>query len=146
MGGIEIKRDLVIFYGNTAGFINGDQATVDPIFRCDELEAFLRGRYKVDWQEGLFERLTAQGDNQVSQPVALRCRVWQLRREADPRLKFTGYAETVALIGQPRRVDYEIAYEGEAGSAPELRISDVLEIDGRCYFAGRRDVQEIPFQ
>ena len=146
MGGVEIKRDMILFYGNTAGFVSDGQAVADPIFRCPELEQYLHSRYTVEWREGLFERLTASAAAPDEPPAPAQCRVWQLRRDVDPRLKFCGYQETLALAGPPRPANYELLYQGQAALAPELRISDVLEVDGRFYFADRRSVREIPFQ
>ena len=44
MNGISIKKDRILFYGNTAGYVDGGKAVVDPIFHCEELKDYLTGK------------------------------------------------------------------------------------------------------
>ena len=53
------KKDRIIFFGNTAGYIDGNTAVVDPMFYCGELNDFLKEkqRLNVEWEDGIYDRL-----------------------------------------------------------------------------------------
>jgi len=47
MPGIFIKKDRIIFYGNTAAYIDNGKAIVDPMFYCGELNDFLTAKQEL---------------------------------------------------------------------------------------------------
>lgn len=47
MNGIQIKNNRILYYGNTAGYIEKGKAIVDPLFQNEELRSYLEG--KKDW-------------------------------------------------------------------------------------------------
>lgn len=154
MSGILIDAsNIVRYYGSPAGYVRNSTVTADPLFRTEELEDFFVQRgLSVRWVEGLYERL-AQGGDIASQPPK-SCRVWQLKPQADPELKFAPYHRVAERWGGPRREDYSAVYDGpvedadpeavwerfrfcDVGEGHPLSISDIIELydeDGGEYF------------
>ena len=44
MSGIEFKNGCVVYYGNPAGYLKEDKATVDKMFQSKEFEDWLSDR------------------------------------------------------------------------------------------------------
>lgn len=47
MNGIQIKNNRILYYGNTAGYVDKGKAIVDPLFQNEELRSYLVE--KKDW-------------------------------------------------------------------------------------------------
>jgi len=116
MSGIHIKKDRIIFYGNTAGYIDGSKSVVDPMFHCGELNDFLTVKQglTVEWVNGVYDRL-ANGKLDLDEQINLkRCRIYQLKPEVDPMIKFIGYDElTKGDFRKPDLGNYRVVYDGE---------------------------------
>jgi len=117
MRGIVLKNGCIFYYGNPAGYVEKDSAVVDPIFQGDELNRWLNQRkLTAKWTEGVFERMASgkqmimQGENIV--PLK-KCRIWQLKAEVDPLMKFIGYEQMARDFGEPYSENYEVTYDGE---------------------------------
>lgn len=41
MRNIRMEKDIILYYGNPAGYVSGGKAVVDPLFKSEELNAFL---------------------------------------------------------------------------------------------------------
>lgn len=165
---IEINQGELLFYGNQAGYIEQDKAIVDPVFESGELKDFLREQgLIVEWRPGVFEWLAF---GLAPQPEQIkRCRIWQLRPDVDPRLRFAELDRSRDFDGWPRRENYRLAYDGcfdtndpeviysicqeglpDGYDGHPLTISDVVELydeqDSRFYYADKVGFQEIHFE
>ena len=165
---VELQNGKIMFYRNEAGYVEQGQAIVDPVFRCPELEDFIREQGLVaEWRPGVFEWLAF---NMIAQPEAIKsCRIWQLKADVDPSLRFAELDKSRDYDGWPQRDNYRLAYDGSFGTNdPEriysicqeqlpddydghpLTVSDVVELydneDSRFYYADRVGFQEIHFE
>lgn len=114
MSKIFIKNDRILFYGNMAGYIDNGKATVDPMFHCEEMNNFIRkSKLDVEWVNGVFDRL-ANGKQSFGEQLNLKsCRIYQLKLEVNPMIKFIGYDELKERYGEPDPNDYKVVYDGE---------------------------------
>lgn len=116
MKGIQIKNNLILYYGNTAGYIEKDKAIVDPMFKNDELRSYLTEKkgLELEWRNGIFARL-AEGklDREGNLRVLKKCRIYQLKPDVDVLIKFIGYDELMEHFGKPDPDNYRVVYEGE---------------------------------
>lgn len=116
MPGVYIKKDRIIFYGNTVGYIDGGKAVVDPMFHCGELNDFLKGKQGLDveWVNGVYNRLANSKIEFGEQPSLQSCRIYQLKPEVDPMAKFIGYDELIQRgFGKPDLENYQVVYDGQ---------------------------------
>lgn len=164
---IKLEQDTVMFYGNQAGYIENGKAIVDPVFESGELKDFLTAQgLEIEWRPGVFEWLAF---GLTPQPERIkRCRIWQLRPDVDPRLRFAELDKSRDYDGWPRRENYRLAYDGcfdsndpeviyslcleqlpEGYDGHPLTISDVVELyddgESRFYYADKVGFQEIHF-
>lgn len=116
MRGIRMEKDIILYYGNAAGYVSGGKAVVDPLFESQELKDFLdrqKDVSEVKWTDGVFDRLmNGQRENREIAPLK-SCRIWQLKPESDILMRFIGYDEMVEKFGEPNMRDYEAVYDGE---------------------------------
>ena len=116
MPGIFIRKDRIIFYGNTVGYVNGSRAIVDPMFQCGELNDFLikNKGLDVEWTNGVYDRLANTAEDFAEKPIVKSCRIYQLKPEIDPRKKFIAYNELLQRgFKQANPNDYKMVYDGE---------------------------------
>ncbi|OLN31392.1 YodL domain-containing protein [Desulfosporosinus metallidurans] len=116
MPGIFIKKDRIIFYGNTAGYIDDGKAVVDPMFHCGELNDFLTAKQglSVEWINGVYDRLANGQQDFDEQPILKSCRIYQLKPEVDPMIKFIGYDELLqGGFEKPDPENYQVVYDGQ---------------------------------
>lgn len=116
MRGIRMEKDIILYYGNAAGYVSGGKAVVDPLFKSQELKDFLSRQKdvsEVKWTDGVFDRLM-NGQRESHEITPLKnCRIWQLKPESDILMRFIGYDEMVEKFGEPNMRDYEAVYDGE---------------------------------
>ena len=116
MGGIEIKNGLLVYYGNPAGHVKDDRATVDMMFQSKEFEEWLsEKKFNANWAEGIFERLS-KGENlgdplETSSPLK-NVRIWQLKADSNLELRFRAYDEVLKVSGEPSRENYNVVFDG----------------------------------
>ncbi len=172
MNGIQIKNNRILYYGNTAGYIDRDKAVVDPMFENDELKSYLSNTRGLDieWMPGTYERLTeGKLDPEGNAQPLKKCRVWQLRPDVDPMMKFIGYDELLKHFGEPDPDNYRMVYDGKVDTnnleelfakfnldhpsgyeGHSLSMSDVVELyDGSgssFHYVDRFGFKEISFQ
>lgn len=96
MRNIRMEKDIILYYGNPAGYVSGGKAVVDPLFESKELNAFLSRQKEigeVKWTDGVYDRLV--NDQRDNQELTLlkSCRVWQLKPESDLRMRFISLAD-----------------------------------------------------
>ena len=114
MPGIFIKKDRILFYGNMAGYINNGKATVDPLFHCEEMKDFIKkNKLDEEWVNGVYDRLANGEQNFWEQLVLKSCRIYRLKLEVDPIIKYIGYDELKERCGEPDSSNYQVVYDGE---------------------------------
>lgn len=168
MGGIRIQRGRILYYGSPVGYVEGGRATVDPLFQREELLRYLaEQKLEACWVSGVYERLTSDAVDDGTISVPLSCRIYQLRREADIRMKFIRLAELRKRFGEPDPKQYRLVYDGQTATRdlesiyegfqqkpPEkdgrfLAMSDVIELsDGSesdFYYVDQFEFQKILF-
>lgn len=172
MKGIQIKNNRIFYYGNTAGYIENGKAIVDPLFQNQELSDYLTKNQglELEWRNGTFSRL-AEGklDPEGNLQILKRCRVYQLRPDADVMMKFIGYDKMKERFGEPDPANYMTVYDGEVETndleelfakfnldhppgyeGHSLSMSDVVELyDGSgssFHYVDRSGFREISFQ
>jgi hypothetical protein len=172
MNGIQIKNNLILYYGNTAGYINKGSAIVDPMFQNKELSAYLTENkgLELEWRNGTFSHL-AEGklDREGNLQVLKRCRIHQLKSNTDIMIRFIGYDELTEQFGETDPTNYRIVYDGEVESndleelfakfnldhppgyeGHGLSMSDIVELyDGggsTFHYVDHRGFKEISFQ
>ena len=114
--GIEQRNGCVFYYGNPAGYVDQGTAVMDNLFRSDELEEWLAKRsLNVEWTDGVYDRLSSGVSTQIGETVSplKYCRIWQLKPDVDIMMKFIGYKEMLERFGEPDRVNYSVAYDGQ---------------------------------
>lgn len=172
MNGIQIKNNRILYYGNVAGYVEKGKAIVDPLFQHEELRLYLAEKkgLELEWKNGTFERL-AEGrlDPEGNAPILKKCRVWQLKPDADVMMKFIGYDELLARFGEPDPDNYRMVYDGEVDTndleqlyakfnldhpsgyeGHSLSMSDVVELydnsGSNFHYVDRFGFKEISFQ
>lgn len=163
------RRNRLILHGMLAGYFERDgTATVDELFFGTELNRQLLAMGKrVRWEQGVSEQL--EQEDAERRAVSPRfARVYQLRPEADPLLKFASYEAVSARFGPPVREWYRIVYDGpccegdlddicdrfidappDSFTGHRITISDVLELYGdggsRFYYIDSLGYRKIKF-
>lgn len=172
MNGIQIKNNLILYYGNTAGYIDKGRAIVDPMFQNKELSAYLTENkgLELEWRNGTFSRL-AEGklDTEGNLQVLKRCRIHQLKPNTDIMMRFIGYDELTEQFGEPDPDNYRIVYDGEVETndleelfakfnldhppgyeGHSLSMSDIVELydegGSTFHYVDHRGFKEISFQ
>ena len=130
---INISSDGVIeYYGNRAGFVKNNTATVDEIFRKEDLESYLNAQkdLRVVWKSGVYDMLVK---GVIEDSVTLKmCRIYQLKPDVDMRMKFIGYDELEKRgFGKPDISNYRVVYDGNIGTNDLEEIYTILNQDDR---------------
>ncbi len=125
MPGITLEAGLISYYGNPAGYTEKNKALVDSVFRCDELEFWLKSRSLTPvWTVGVLERLLAGERTECGENTSplKNVRIWQLDPQVDVRMKFISYAEMINQFGEPQPEAYRVAYDGQLDTNDLERI------------------------
>lgn len=172
MNGIQIKNNCILFYGNTAGYIENRKAVVDPMFQCEELTDYLAEKQKleVQWTDGVFDRMAnGKPDLEGNAPILKNCRIYQLKPDVDIMMKFISYNELLEHFGEPSMKDYSVVYDGQLETndleaiyekfnihhptgfqGHSLSMSDVVELydsgGSAFHYVDRYGFKEIEFQ
>lgn len=173
MKSIRIEREHVFYFGNVVGYMSENTAIVDPMFQREDLQNFLKnqkGIDKVEWVDGVYERLLKNPEGQEGRSALLKCRVWQLRPDVDVYMKFIDYGKMTERFGEPDPKHYEVAYDGEVDTndlealyekfkaeplpvgfhGHALTLSDVIELysarDRSCFYVDLYGFQPIMFE
>lgn len=140
MGGIEMKNGLLVYYGNPAGYVKDDRATVDMMFQSKEFEEWLsEKKFISNWTEGVFERLSKGemlGNSQVESSPLKNVRIWQLKTDSDLELRFRGYDEVLNVSGEPSKNNYDVVFDGELETNDLESIYTKFNIDHPSDFKG----------
>ena len=135
------RDDRIIFYNNPAGYVNGTDAVIDPVFRTDEMTAFLEKRQmNPSWQDGVYERLAAgvpvEEASAENAPQLKRIRIWQLKPNANIALKFIGYDEVCKQYGEPARENYAAVWDGALDTNDLEMIYERFNVNCPADFTG----------
>lgn len=114
MAGIAVRNNVILYYGNMAGYIEDKRAVIDPMFRNEYLVRFLQEKKGLEpfWQEGVYDHLSHRKINLTGevQPVK-NCRLHQLRTEVPPEERFLDFEDQVSRYGMPDPSRYETVYD-----------------------------------
>ena len=140
MGGIEMKNGLLVYYGNPAGYLKENEATVDTMFKSKEFEEWLsEKKFISNWTEGVFERLSKGeklGDPLVEISPLKSVRIWQLKTDSDLELRFRGYDEVLNVSGEPSKNNYDVVFDGELETNDLESIYTKFNMDHPSDFKG----------
>ena len=140
MSGIELKNGCIVYYGNPAGYLKEDNATVDKMFQSKEFEEWLANRkLATHWKDGVFERLSKgeRMDELSQERTPLKnVRIWQLKPDSDFELRFRSYDEILKVCGEPSIQNYEAVYDGELETNDLEAIYAKFNVDHPVGFSG----------
>ena len=147
---IQIENGVIRYYGNRVGRVTEGCAVVDPMFQNEALESFLRKQrniQKIQWQDGIYDRLANSQQDMESAKGLKDVRIWQLRGDVDVHMKFLALFQMEQQYGSPKPDFYIKVYEGASDTndleelydkfryhppsgytGHGLSISDVLEL------------------
>jgi hypothetical protein len=171
---IEVKSGFIYYYGNPAGYIEDNKAVLDPMFKNDELTEWATKKkgLELEWRDGVFDRLSeGQIDKETGEEKKFKyCRIWQLKSDVDPLIKYIGYDELIQISGKPPdptnykvSLDFqpntdnldEICEKFDEQPHPDLiggkiNLSDIIEIYDKTgsefNYADRRGFVEVNFK
>ena len=143
---IEIRRDIILFRGQPIGKTQNGVATIDERFLSKEIARFLQPYCRsVRWESGFAWKLQEQ---ETKSRIDLR--VYQLKPEVDPLVKFAGLdslegdvlPENYRLVfeGKTSETDVNAVYQSMRESPPPgfsghaVTRSDVIELQGQFYY------------
>ena len=98
MAGIAVKDNLILYYGNMAGYVEDGMAVIDPMFQNEYLARFLQEKkgLKPCWQTGVYDRLIHGKVDLTGEVKPIRnCRLDQLKPEVPPEERFLDFKEQV---------------------------------------------------
>ncbi|MEG0273373.1 MAG: YodL domain-containing protein [Hydrogenoanaerobacterium sp.] len=173
MEAIKLKNSIIYYYKSPSGYLQNGQATLDPMFECDELKEWCsKNRYEAIFTDGIFDRLVRK--ESISQfmenEISLKnVRIWQLKADSDFSMRFIALDEFEHQFGQPKADSYEVIYDGNLGTnsldeiyeicnmnhpngyqGHSLSMSDVVELydeDGSSFhYVDRFGFKEIDFK
>lgn len=169
MKGISIDKQMIQYYGNTAGYIAKDTAVIDPLFQNERLERFLKKQgYKTHYEEGTYDRLMAGSKPGEEINIKRPCRIWQLKPEVAAEKKFIEYNQFLKGYGSPSLQEYQMVFDGrvetndleelfdqfsqyhetEGYNGHPLSVSDVIELydhgGSEFHYVDRFGFQELP--
>ena len=140
MSGIEFKNGCIVYYGNPAGYLKEDKATVDKMFQSKEFEEWLADRnLEALWKDGVFERLSngeELTENSEGRVPLKNVRIWQLKPDSDFELRFRSYDEIQNICGEPCIKNYEAVYDGELDTNDLEAIYSKFNMDHPVGFKG----------
>lgn len=175
MVGIRVRDGIVEYFGNLAGYVEGELAVIDTMFENEILKRYLEEKkgLHVAWENGVYDRLAA--GVQAGERKGKRfkdCRIYQIKAEALPEKKFLDYAVLKRDYGEPERTDYQIVYQSQMDtndleeiydrfdrsyeelpsgfSGRPISISDIIELydssGSQFYYVDHYGFEQVPFE
>ena len=113
MKAIRIDNGILLYYGNRIGRVRGGYANVDSNFKSRSVLEYLKKQHitEIKWTEGLYDRLL--NTSITPEKKSKKVRIWQIRPEADVRMKFLPLHVFQENYGTPDLENYDCVYEGE---------------------------------
>lgn len=124
---IQRNGNLILYCGNIIGYVIGDIAQIDIMFKREEVIQWLKEeKLDITWQSGLFEKLSTESvDNQVELPVKqIHCCIYQLKENCDPMLRLCSFEELNKKGLQIEFKNYQRVFEG---MLPAQSLDEVCE-------------------
>lgn len=117
------RDDRIICYDNPAGFVRGDDAVIDSLFRTVKMTAFLEKRQlTAEWQDGIYDRLSTGVPVEEAATESGAClksvRIWQFKPSADVGLKFIGLPRSAS--GTANLTSQTIRWYGTVSLIPTI--------------------------
>ena len=161
-------RQRILLLGRPIGFIQKGAATVDDACHLLEVNRFLLPRCKsIRFTAGVAKKLE-QDEVMCKAHLIRRARVYQLKPEVNPEMRFVGYEQLMARHGGVDPGNYAVVFDGDVGSddpetvyrllrdsPPEgykghaLARSDVLELynpkESRCFYIDTFALKPVDF-
>jgi len=164
---------ILWYYGNIAGFSDGNRVIIDAIFNKEDLKNFIRKKTDkpIEVRTGVYESI-CDGSFNLGNEAGVKkmtLRIYQLLPESPLEMRFISLNKRKEKdFGNPRKEEYGVVYEGEinrfdlediwerfARIAPKdlgghaLSISDVVELtdgeDSRFFYIEPEVFTEIDF-
>ena len=171
MAGIAVRNNVILYYGNMAGYVEDGTAVIDPMFRNESLTRFLQEKKGLElyWQDGVYDRLSHGTINLTGEVQPIKnCRLYQLSVDVPPEERFLDFADQVSLYGMPDSSRYEVVYDcqietndleaiyekfekefPQQSTGHPISISDVLELydakGSEFYYVDHYGFQKIGF-
>jgi len=161
-------RQRIMLFGRPIGYIQKGAATVDDACHLLEVNRFLMPRCKsVRFAHGVAKKLE-QDEVMDNAHHVRRARVYQLKPDTAPEMRFIGYEQLMVRHGGVDRENYALVFDGDVSSAdPEevyrmlrdspppgykghaLTRSDVLELynpkESRCFYIDTFALKPVEF-
>lgn len=133
MTGMEERDGVVRYYGNPAGFVQGDKVLIDAIFYKEDLISYVEKKMgkKPEAKEGILKILCDE-DGVPASPVLhkLGVKIWQLKSDTPFEMRFvTLFGRKERGFGAPKRDEYRIVWEGEV---EKFDLEELWERFARC--------------
>ena len=123
---IEIADGLIMFYGSRAGYVDGQTAVIDCIFRRAELIDFLSGKQlKCDFRDGINEMLSS-GKTPPQTVNFKTVRLYRLKSSADIAIKFIPLSDLTRKGEMPKKQNYELTCERQTADCDMAKIEEIL--------------------
>ena len=143
---IQIENGVIRYYGNRVGRVTEGCAVVDPMFQNEALESFLRKQrniQKIQWQDGIYDRLANSQEDMESEKGLKDVRIWQLRGDVDVHMKFLALSQMEQQYGSPKPDFYIKVYEGASDTNDLEELYD--ETGSSFFYVDRYDFKRIDF-
>lgn len=129
MESIKLKNSLIYYYGSPSGYLKDGTATIDTMFRCDEILAWCKEKkYQPCFSEGIFESLVRKEDASQfmkNEESLKNVRIWQLKADSDFSMRFISFDEFEKQFGQPDKNSYDVIFDGRL---PTNNLDAIYEI------------------
>ena len=140
MSNIKTENGCIFYYGNPAGYVKDNLATVDTMFQNKEFETWLNEKnLNATWTDGVFERLlngekNAKGNEKIK-PLK-SCRIWQLKSDSEFGMRFISYDEMMKNYGEPMAENYEVVFDDEIETNSLEEIYTMFNMEHPLGFKG----------
>lgn len=173
MESIKLKNSIIYYYGSPSGYLKDSKATVDTMFKCEELKDWCNNKqYDVTFADGIFDRLARKEnllESQENEIPLKNVRIWQLKADSDFSMRFISLEELKKQFGEPSKDSYLTVYDGNLSTnnldeiyeicnmnhpvgynGHSLSMSDVVELydesGSSFHYVDRFGFQEIDFE
>lgn len=168
MQSIELRNQLLFYYGNPVGYQTKHGLIVDSIFYRQELEDWLiKKGLTVQWTNGVYDRLACGVSLGAKTLPVKSLRIWQLRPDMPIDMRFISLEQMSIKYGGPNPECYHPVYEGSTDTEDleaiwnefsrmalphsewPLAISDVIELydetSSRFFYVDSCEIVPITF-
>lgn len=124
------EEGIIHYYGNMAGYIDGNKMIIDPLFDKKEIrELAAQMEVVVEVVEGTYKNLT-EGKIASEVTKVLSLKIFQLNKDSPLEERFISLSkrEERGFI-KPNRAEYDQIYEGEV---EKFDLEDIWERFARC--------------